>query len=87
MSWENYGSIWHIDHKIPCSSWNFESDFEMNCCWNYRNLQPMLASENQSKHDNFKEEDKNEYIEKYPGLKIYFYDINISWDSSCSSKL
>lgn len=69
MSWENYGSIWHIDHRIPCSSWNFESDFESNCCWNYRNLQPMLASENQSKYDTYNEAEKREYIEN---MKIIF---------------
>lgn len=64
MTWENYGSVWHIDHIIPCSSWDFFSEFESNCCWNFRNLQPMLASENQSKHDNYKEEEKKEYIKR-----------------------
>lgn len=64
MTWENYGSVWHIDHIIPCSSWDFSSDFESNCCWNYRNLQPMLASENQRKHDSYNQEDKMEYIKR-----------------------
>jgi hypothetical protein len=68
MTWENYGSVWHIDHIIPCSSWDFSSEFESSCCWNFRNLQPMLASENQSKHDNYNEEDKNEYIKRMEGI-------------------
>jgi len=62
MTWENYGSAWHIDHILPCSSWNFQDAFECACCWNYRNLQPIFASDNQSKNDTYKEEDKVEYI-------------------------
>jgi hypothetical protein len=64
MSWENYGSVWHIDHKIPCASWNFENAFENHCCWNYRNLTPLLASINQSKHDKYDEEEKKKYLEE-----------------------
>ena len=63
FTWENYGDVWHIDHIIPCSSWNLSDDFENKCCWNYRNLQPLKASENQSKKDTFKQEDKDKYIE------------------------
>ena len=62
MSWENYGSVWHIDHIIPCSAWNFESEEECSYCWNFRNLQPLLASQNQSKYDKYKEEEKETYI-------------------------
>ena len=64
ITWENYGSVWHIDHKIPCSSWNFENDFENHCCWNYRNLTPLLASVNQSKNNKYNEEDKKKYVEE-----------------------
>lgn len=70
MSWENYGTLWHIDHIIPCAAWNFTSDFESNCCWNYRNLRPMLASENQSKHDKYDDTDKSIYIEKMKSLLL-----------------
>ena len=62
MTWENYGTVWHIDHIIPCAAWNLTNEFENMCCWNYRNLQPMLASENQSKHDKYETKDKDEYI-------------------------
>lgn len=64
MSWDNYGEIWHIDHIIPCSAWNLEDEFENKCCWNYRNLQPLSCSENQSKKDKFDERDKQMYIEE-----------------------
>jgi len=48
MSWENYGSFWTLDHKIPISVFNFTSpdheDFRR--CWALKNLQPMIAIEN-----------------------------------------
>ena len=62
MSWDNYGKVWHIDHIIPCSSWNLSDEFENNCCWNYRNLQPLYASDNQSKKDKYNQNDKIQYI-------------------------
>lgn len=52
MSWDNYGLFgWHIDHKVPVSSFNITSceceDFEK--CWALENLQPLWAEENLSK--------------------------------------
>ena len=49
MSLENYGSVWHIDHVIPCASFNFLNEKEMKKCFNWINLRPMYASENISK--------------------------------------
>lgn len=50
MMWDNYGK-WHIDHKIPISSFNITSykceDFKK--CWSLGNLQPLWAEDNLSK--------------------------------------
>jgi hypothetical protein len=62
MTWENYGKMWHIDHIIPCSAWDVTSDMESYYCWNFRNLQPLLASENKRKKDKYDEEDKDKYV-------------------------
>ena len=70
MSWDNYGEIWHIDHIIPCNAWDFSNEFENKCCWNYRNLQPLGSSENQSKKDKFNEQDKQIYIEEMKKILI-----------------
>lgn len=51
MTWENYGSYWHIDHIIP-KSWFEYSSFEddnFKKCWSLSNLQPLPAKENLSK--------------------------------------
>lgn len=47
MTWENYGE-WHVDHKTPISSFNFESidDDSFKECWSLENLQPMWGKEN-----------------------------------------
>jgi ATP-dependent Lon protease len=47
MTWENYGE-WHVDHRMPISSFNFESvdDDSFIKCWSLENLQPMWGKEN-----------------------------------------
>lgn len=46
MSWDNYGPIWHIDHIIPCAIFDFSSPEIQYICFNYRNLRPLLESDN-----------------------------------------
>ena len=51
MCWENYGIFgWHIDHIIPCNSFNLTIPEEQIKCFNYTNLQPLWAKENRVKH-------------------------------------
>lgn len=47
MSWSNYGE-WHIDHKIPDSSFNYSStkDEEFQKSWALSNLQPLWWRDN-----------------------------------------
>jgi len=50
MSWENYGKYgWHIDHIKPCASFDLSDLDQQRECFNYKNLQPLWASENLSK--------------------------------------
>lgn len=48
MTWENHGTYWHIDHKIPLAAFYFEKpeDPDFKRCWSLRNLQPLEAIEN-----------------------------------------
>jgi hypothetical protein len=50
MTWDNYGE-WHVDHKIPMTSFNFETteDREFKECWCLDNLQPLWGPDNLSK--------------------------------------
>ncbi len=46
MTWENYGKVWHIDHKIPVSVFNLSCDEDIRRCWSLKNLQPLFVEEN-----------------------------------------
>lgn len=48
MSWRNYGE-WHVDHIRPCASFDLSQKDQVFECFNWRNLQPMWASQNISK--------------------------------------
>jgi hypothetical protein len=48
MTWKNHGK-WHIDHIIPCSSFDLTKASEQRECFHYTNLQPLWASENLAK--------------------------------------
>ena len=50
MSWENQGKDWHIDHIIPMSWFSLDNWKE---CFALNNLQPMRASENESKNNRY----------------------------------
>lgn len=50
MTLKNHGK-WHIDHIIPCASFDLTKLSEQRKCFHYTNLQPLWASENLSKGD------------------------------------
>ena len=49
MTWENYGSHWHVDHRIPLASGNSADEIKGLSHWT--NLQPLEALENFIKSD------------------------------------
>jgi hypothetical protein len=55
MSWDNYGTKWHVDHIKPCCLFDMTIKEQRLECFNYKNLQPLLAEENLSKNRFYKE--------------------------------
>tara|TARA_R110000868_G_scaffold411351_1_gene703274 strand:+ start:221 stop:895 length:675 start_codon:yes stop_codon:yes gene_type:complete len=51
MTWDNYGSYWHVDHIYPQSKLLYDSLDHPNFlkCWSLDNLQPLEAIENMKK--------------------------------------
>ena len=50
MSWQNYGSYWHIDHIKPQSLFTID---EFKQCWALDNLQPLEAIANMRKSNKY----------------------------------
>jgi hypothetical protein len=49
ITWENYGSHWHIDHIIPCKAFDHGNPAQLRQCWHFSNLRPLEAKKNMAK--------------------------------------
>jgi hypothetical protein len=49
MTWENYGPVWHVDHKEPLAAFDLTDPVQFKQACHYTNLQPMFALENYRK--------------------------------------
>lgn len=56
MSWNNYGGTknhnnesWHIDHILPCASFDLSDIEQQKKCFHYTNLQPLWGLDNLKK--------------------------------------
>ena len=51
MSWESYGKLgWHLDHIIPCASFDLTDPQQQQKCFHYSNMQPLWAKDNLVKY-------------------------------------
>jgi len=48
MTWENHGK-WHVDHMMPCASFDLKDPEQQRRCFHWTNLQPLWGPENISK--------------------------------------
>ena len=48
MTWDNYGQ-WHIDHIVPCESFDLTDAEKQRECFHYTNVQALWGQENESK--------------------------------------
>jgi len=55
MTWDNYGSLWQVDHITPKSWFKYDTAEhpEFKKCWSLNNLQPKLATDNIRKGNRF----------------------------------
>lgn len=49
MTWDNYGSHWHVDHILPCASFDHTCPRQRAQCWHWTNLRPLEAKKNMAK--------------------------------------
>ena len=50
MTWDNYGRKgWHIDHVIPCASFDLSRPDHQRKCFHYTNLRPAWYHHNEGR--------------------------------------
>ena len=57
MAWENYGTAWHVDHRIPLSTLDLSDPTNQKFLFNYKNTRPMWAKANISRSNKLQFED------------------------------
>lgn len=71
---ENYGQVWHIDHVIPLSKFDFENEQDKFMAFNWRNTMPLLAKENLAKNNKVLKPQIEQHL---AALKTYHIEKNI----------
>ncbi len=51
MTMDNYGWYWHIDHVIPCASFDLTKEEDIKKCFHWSNCRPYVGSKNSSKRN------------------------------------
>lgn len=46
ITWETYGTYWHLDHALPVKCFNLENPDELDLCFNWKNLMPLEKIQN-----------------------------------------
>lgn len=49
MTWNNFGSVWQIDHVLPMSRFDLSAPDQRSICYGWTNLQPLRVYENRLK--------------------------------------
>jgi hypothetical protein len=55
MTWDNYGTRWHVDHILPCASFDHTDPKQVAQCWHWTNLRALDAQKNMDKSDKITE--------------------------------
>ena len=74
MTWDNYGTYWHVDHVIPCSKFDLSYDENISHCFRWTNLQPLTGPENIMKQNRI---DNVEVISHYKIVDMFAEENNI----------
>lgn len=51
MTWENHGTVWELDHILPCAAFHLQHSEEQEICFHWTNFQPLFREANRLKRD------------------------------------
>jgi hypothetical protein len=54
MNWDNHGDVWHIDHVLPVSKFDFNNQSDIETCFDWKNCIPLSKTENLKKNNKIK---------------------------------
>jgi len=67
LGWENYGSAWQIEHRIPRCAYDFDNEEDVRRCWSDSNIDTKTPMENGEKWIRLvNSEIKKVNVESYP---------------------
>jgi uncharacterized protein (DUF983 family) len=72
--YNNHGTVWHIDHVIPISTFNLKDPTQQLLCFNWRNTVPLTTDENLSKNNRIIPQQVEQHYKK---LLLYHQEKNI----------
>lgn len=89
MNWDNYGTVWHIDHVNPIANFNMLDELDQRKAFNWTNTQALHINENLLKNDKIDKnliENHKKKVEQFN--KIIEFKQNLKWTirSQASSK-
>jgi len=76
FTFENHGTVWHIDHVIPIAQFNLDNVDEQFLCLNWRNTMPLSVHENLSKNKNIVQ---SQIAQHYQTLLLYHKEFEIEF--------
>lgn len=62
MSFENYGSVWNVDHVIPCARFNLINSDDRHKCFHWSNLRPFKYIENLERNNTLTKKELDSHI-------------------------
>ena len=72
MNWDNVAfrstEGWQVDHVVPCSWFDHRNPNDVKLCWNYQNLRPLCAKENNRRSN--KGEGAIEWLTSIPQTQV-----------------
>lgn len=83
LSWDNYGTLWHIDHVIPLAFFDLVDINEQWLAFHWSNLRPLYACDNLEKKDKIIQNDTLNHIATYNSFILenngYLANISNCW--------